>query len=145
MMKKLITAAVIIILLAVAGVVFWQSTKEEPIKVSKQTVEDIVRSIYTPKSMADFNAAKKKYEDTIMTKDVADRLYKTTATELTEADLKRTVTMRVDYSNLKDNSIKDDIYRVTMQLDYDKKTTKAELVFFVNTDGQIYRVDTTLL
>lgn len=149
-MKKLtpkIFAALIavVIVVTIAVMVVHNYSKSEPLKVSKETVEDIVKSIYTPKSMKEFNEAKQKYEGTIMTKEVADELYHTTATELTEADLKRTVSMRVDYSSLQDNSIKDDLYRVTMQLNYSGKTTKAELVFFVNNEGQIYKVSTTAL
>lgn len=141
-MKKVNVARILFIVLI--SIMLSGCKKEDP-SISKSTVEDILRSVYTPKSMEEFNKAKEKYSGTILTEEVANELYKSNSDELTEKDLARTIDIRVDYSDLKNNSIKDDIYRATINLHYDGNSTKAEIVFFVNSEGLIYKYTTTIL
>lgn len=141
-MKKVNVARILFIVLIS---IMLSGCKKEDQGISKSTVEDILRSVYTPKSMEEFNKAKEKYSGTILTEEVANGLYKSNSDELTEKDLARTIDIRVDYSDLKNNSIKDDIYRATINLHYDGNSTKAEIVFFVNSEGLIYKYTTTIL
>lgn len=141
-MKKVDVARILFIVLIS---IMLSGCKKEDQGISKSTVEDILRSVYTPKSMEEFNKAKEKYSGTILTEEVANDLYKSNSDELTEKDLARTIDIRVDYSDLKNNSIKDDIYRATINLHYDGNNTKAEIVFFVNSEGLIYKYTATIL
>lgn len=145
-MKKLIAIVLVVIsILNVSGCA--EKKKEEG--VTKEVVEQLLRDIYTPESLEYFYEAKDKYVvDGLVTQDLADSMFTVAdgVTELDEKDLARRLSIdTIQFSDTSNNSVKNDLYKVTMRLEYDGIITRAEVIFTVNGSGQIYKRDVNIL
>lgn len=145
-MKKLIAIVLVVIsILNVSGCA--EKKKEEG--VTKEVVEQLLRDIYTPESLEYFYEAKEKYvADGLVTQDLADSMFTVAdgVTELDEKDLARRLSIdTIQFSDTSNNSVKNDLYKVTMRLEYDGIITRAEVIFTVNGSGQIYKRDVNIL
>lgn len=147
-MVKIKKLGITLILLIVIFSIYGCSKKKEDV-VNKEVIEQLLRDIYTPESLDYFFEAKQKYIDKgLITEDLADAMFTVAdgVTELSEKDLARKLSIdSIQYSESSNNSVKVDLYKVTLSLKYDGNTTRAEIVFSVNTDGKLYKRDTNIL
>lgn len=147
-MVKIKKLGITLILLIVIFSIYGCAEKKEEV-VNKEVIEQLLRDIYTPESLDYFFEAKQKYIDKgLITEDLADAMFTVAdgVTELSEKDLARKLSIdSVQYSESSNNSVKVDLYKVTLSLKYDGNTTRAEIVFSVNTDGKLYKRDTSIL
>lgn len=147
-MVKIKKLGITLILLIVIFSIYGCAEKKEEV-VNKEVIEQLLRDIYTPESLDYFFEAKQKYIDKgLITEDLADAMFTVAdgVTELSEKDLARKLSIdSIQYSESSNNSVKVDLYKVTLSLKYDGNTTRAEIVFSVNTDGKLYKRDTSIL
>lgn len=147
-MVKIKKLGITLILLIVIFSIYGCAEKKEEV-VNKEVIEQLLRDIYTPESLDYFFEAKQKYIDKgLITEDLADAMFTVAdgVTELSEKDLARKLSIdSIQYSESSNNSVKVDLYKVTLSLKYDGNTTRAEIVFSVNTDGKLYKRDTNIL
>lgn len=145
-MKKLI--AIVLVVISILNVSGCDEKKKEE-GVTKEVVEQLLRDIYTPESLEYFYEAKDKYVvDGLVTQDLADSMFTVAdgVTELDEKDLARRLSIdTIQFSDTSNNSVKNDLYKVTMRLEYDGIITRAEVIFTVNGSGQIYKRDVNIL
>lgn len=134
----------LIILCSISG-----CEKKEIKGVSKEVIEQLLRDIYTPKSLDEFYEAKERYvNEGLITQDLAEAMFTVSdgVTELDEKDLARKLSIdTIQFSDTSNNSVKNDLYKVTMRLEYDGTITRAEIIFSVNGSGQIYKRDVNIL
>ena len=134
----------LIILCSISG-----CEKREIKGVSKEVIEQLLRDIYTPKSLDEFYEAKERYvNEGLITQDLAEAMFTVSdgVTELDEKDLARKLSIdTIQFSDTSNNSVKNDLYKVTMRLEYDGTITRAEIIFSVNGSGQIYKRDVNIL
>ena len=123
--------------------------KKEIKGVSKEVIEQLLRDIYTPKSLDEFYEAKERYvNEGLITQDLAEAMFTVSdgVTELDEKDLARKLSIdTIQFSDTSNNSVKNDLYKVTMRLEYDGTITRAEIILSVNGSGQIYKRDVNIL
>lgn len=147
-MVKIKKLGITLILLIVIFSIYGCAEKKEEV-VNKEVIEQLLRDIYTPESLDYFFEAKQKYIDKgLITEDLANAMFTVAdgITELSEKDLARKLSIdSIQYSESSNNSVKVDLYKVTLSLKYDGNTTRAEIVFSVNTDGKLYKRDTSIL
>lgn len=147
-MKKLMKATILAVLLVTLINISGCAEKVEE-GVNKEMVEQLLRDIYTPESLEYFYEAKEKYvSEGLVTQDLADAMFTVSdgVTELSEKDLARKLSIdTIQYSATSNNSVKSDLYKVTMRLEYDGTITRAEIMFSVNSSGQIYKRDVNIL
>lgn len=147
-MVKIKKLGITLILLIVIFSIYGCAEKKEEV-VNKEVIEQLLRDIYTPESLDYFFEAKQKYIDKgLITEDLANAMFTVAdgITELSEKDLARKLSIdSIQYSESSNNSVKVDLYKVTLSLKYDGNTTRAEIVFSVNTDGKLYKRDTNIL
>ncbi len=147
-MVKIKKLEITLILLIVIFSIYGCAEKKEEV-VNKEVIEQLLRDIYTPESLDYFFEAKQKYIDKgLITEDLANAMFTVAdgVTELSEKDLARKLSIdSIQYSESSNNSVKVDLYKVTLSLKYDGNTTRAEIVFSVNTDGKLYKRDTNIL
>lgn len=139
-----------IILLALMILYSISGCEKKEIKgVSKEVIEQLLRDIYTPKSLDEFYEAKERYvSEGLITQDLAEAMFTVSdgVTELDEKDLARKLSIdTIQFSDTSNNSVKNDLYKVTMRLEYDGTITRAEIIFSVNGSGQIYKRDVNIL
>ena len=147
-MVKIKKLEITLILLIVIFSIYGCAEKKEEV-VNKEVIEQLLRDIYTPESLDYFFEAKQKYIDKgLITEDLANAMFTVAdgVTELSEKDLARKLSIdSIQYSESSNNSVKVDLYKVTLSLKYDGNTTRAEIVFSVNTDGKLSKRDTNIL
>ena len=107
--------------------------------VDKNTVKEVITSIYTPASLDAFNKSRDEYvKRGIITQDEANTLFHSSGQELTDDDLARTLKInRVIKSNKDQNSMLKDIYKVDASVKYKGKTVNFIVTLSVNDDGAI--------
>ena len=149
-MKKLIMeilGLLLILLVIISSLSGCAEKKEEG--VTKEVIEQVLRDIYTPTSLDEFYEAKERYvSEGLMTQDLADAMFTVSdgVTELSEKDLARKLSIdTIQFSDTSNNSVKSDLYKVTMRLEYDGVITRAEIIFSVNGSGQLYKRDVNIL
>ena len=108
-------------------------------KIDKDTVKEIITSIYTPKSLDAFNNSKDDYvKRGLITSEEADSLFHSNGQELTQDDLDRKVQItRIIKSDKDMNSMLQDVYKVTGSITYKGKSTNFRITFSVNDAGAI--------
>ena len=99
----------------------------------KELIKQVVRDVYSPKTMKQFKESYEKVvKSALVTKEAADSFYITHGNELTEADLKRSCYVDVLYSNKADNSEGRSHYLAKLQLHgADGEITTAGIFFYV--------------
>ena len=132
-MKKLIATILIAI---IASLTACSSHKNYSRDEIKNTLEQIVKDVYAPKSIKQF---KESYNNAVnsglITKDAADSFYVINGSELTEDDLKRSCYLDVLYSNKLENSENKSHYLVKLQLHGAKgEIITADIFFYVADD-----------
>ena len=127
-----------IIVMTVFGLGLTGCRKEYSTDNVKDDIEQIVRDVYTPKSMKAFKDSYHKYiENGLLTKEAADSIYKINSdnAELTEEDLARTCYVDVAYSNRDDNSDNKSHYFARLQLYGANNTSATANILFYVKDG----------
>lgn len=108
-------------------------------KVDKDTVKEILTSIYTPESLEKFNEYKEDYvKRGLITAEEAESLFHSNGQELTQDDLDRKIQIdRIIKSDKDMNSMLQDVYKITGSITYKGKSTNFKITFSVNDDGAI--------
>lgn len=108
-------------------------------KVDKDTVKEILTSIYTPESLEKFNEYKEDYvKRGLITAEEAESLFHSNGQELTQDDLDRKIQIdRIIKSDKDMNSMLQDVYKITGSITYKGKSTNFKITFSVNDAGAI--------
>lgn len=108
-------------------------------KVDKDTVKEIITSIYTPKSLEKFNESKEDYvKRGLITAEEAESLFHSNGQELTQDDLDRKIQIdRIIKSDKDMNSMLQDVYKITGSITYKGKSTNFKITLSVDDAGAI--------
>lgn len=134
---KLVLFIVLAIILLLA-IIYGKEKEKEP-TLSVETIEQIIRDVYTPKSMKEFAESADRYSGTVMTYKVIQDFYYYDGDELSEEALKREVDVKVNHCSSKNNSSNEEYYKADVNLRYGDGTNEKFIVtFYVDEIGLIY-------
>lgn len=145
-----ITLAVMLVLFAVGYAIYSYNKPDElgyDLTVNEAEIEQIIRDIYTPESMKEFQDSKFRHLYTTMTNGVAENLYCASSSELSEYDLKRKInSIEVNHCSAENSSDGIETYIADTWLEYyDGSKDHFEVYFYIGEEGIIDDYDIQLL
>lgn len=137
--KKLQYAlAFLIVVFVILGLVVLKPSIKT--SLNEERILKLLSDIYSPKSLEYMNERKAYYiKIGLISEEESNKLFISKG-NLTQEDLNRKVSVtRVSKSTIKRNSFSENLYKVNYSVRYSGETTSFQVVFFVNSDGCIYK------
>lgn len=105
----------------------------------KQDINSMLREIYSPANVAEFEKAKKHYTNKLITEQIAERLFQLRNKELNEVDKSRVITILENKeSKAEDNSYNNKVAKVKVRVSSEIGDSTLTFLFFYNSEGKIY-------